>query len=192
MKTKIIIAVILLVLMAAISLLVDINIKQGAEIERQTLNLSELGKNVQELNLTKAELKNEVIKQDTRIRMADSILLLRDIKIRQLEKLHVTTVVIENTDTMYLTNTDTLYLRDSLKTELYKTTFVDDRNCIRIEGFVMSTDEFPSVAITSQFTEIETYEMEVNRKWWQFWKKRTWKETYTKCGNLKVLDVKVK
>jgi len=167
-------------------------VKYKLEIERQTSNLQQLGNDVKELILTKAELKNEVIKSDKRIRRADSILLLRDIKIRQLEKLHVTTVVIENSDTIYLTNTDTLYVRDSLKTELYKTAFVDARNCIRIEGFVMSTDEFPSVAITSQFSEIETYEMDVHRKWWQFWKPRTWKETYTKCGDLKVLDVKVK
>jgi len=192
MKTNIIIAVILLTLMATISLLVDKNIKQRAEIERQTSNLSELGKDVQELILTKSELKNQVIKSDTRIRRADSILLLRDIKIRQLEKLHVTTVTIIDRDTTYLMNIDTLYIRLKQNADLIKTTFKDDRNCLSIEGFVLSTDSFPSVAITSQFAEIETYEMEVKRKWWQFWKKRTWKETYTKCGDLKVLEVKVK
>ena len=187
-----ILAVLFAMLVITTGVLISENVKQRTEIERQTANMAQLGEDVQSMELTKKELKNQIIKSDKRIKKADSILLERDIKIKQLEKLHVTTVTIENGDTVYLTNTDTLYLRDSLKLELHKTPFVDDRNCIRIEGFVMSTDEFPSVAITSQHSEIETYEMDVKRKWWQLWKPRTWKETYTKCGNLKVLDVKIK
>jgi len=166
--------------------------KQKAEIKRQTINLSEIGKDYSKLILTKDELKDKVIKSDKRIQKADSLLKTKNIKITQLEHLHVTTVTIFNTDTTFLTNTDTLLVRDSLKTELCKTPFVDNRNCIKIEGFVLSTDSFPSVAITSQNAEIETYDIDVHRRWFQFWKPRTWKETYTKCGDLKVLDVKIK
>lgn len=186
---NIIITVLFLVLIGTVCSLISENSKQKDEIARQEQNFKQLDSNFATLNLTKDELQSKVIQSDNRIRTADSILLQRDIKISQLQKLHVATVVITNKDTVYLTNTDTLYVRIKKDSTLYKTAFTDERNCMKIEGFVMSTDEFPSVAITSQNAEIETYEIEVHRKWYQFWKPKTWTETFTKCGNLKVLQV---
>lgn len=165
-------------------------VKQQKEINRQTENFQQLNGDFQTLVLTNDELQSKVIQSDKRIRTADSILLQKDIKISQLQKLHVTTVIINNTDTVYLTNTDTLTVRMNESTTLIKTPFKDERNCIKIEGFIMSTDSFPSIAITSQNAEIETYEISVHRRWFQFWKPRTWTERYTKCGDLKVLDVR--
>lgn len=187
---NILLAVLIVIMLFSTGYSINKVIEQREEIERQTENFQQLNGDFQTLSLTKDELQSKVIQSDKRIRTADSILLQKDIKISRLQKLHVTTVIINNTDTVYLTKTDTLEVRVNDDTILYKTPFKDERNCIVIEGFVMSTDEFPSVAITSQNAEIETYEIEVKRRWYQFWKPKQWTEKYTKCGDMKVLDIK--
>ena len=187
---SIILAVFIIILMGTVSVLINQTYEQRAEIERQRNNFEQLGNENQQLELKTSELNDLIKKGERRWKTTDSILTERNIKIKQLEQLRVTTVTIINTDTVYLTNTDTLEVRMNTDTILYKTPFTDERNCIKIEGFVMSTDEFPSVAITSQNAEIETYEIEVKRRWYQFWKPKRWSETYTKCGDLKVLNVK--
>lgn len=184
------VAVIIIVLLGSVSALISEQYKLKAELIRQEQNFIQLGEENQFLTLKVDEMRTLIKQGDKRLRKTDSILTERNIKIQQLENLRVQTVTIFNTDTVYLTNTDTLEVRMNEDSVLYKTPFIDERNCITIEGFVMSTDEFPSVAITSQHSEVETYEMEVKRKWWQFWKSKRWSETYTKCGDLKVLNVK--
>lgn len=184
------VAVIIIVLLGSVSALISEQYKLKAELIRQEQNFIQLGEENQFLTLKVDEMRMLIKQGDKRLKKTDSILTERNIKIKQLEELRVTTVTIINTDTVYLTNTDTLDVRMNTDTILYKTPFTDERNCIKIEGFVMSTDEFPSVAITSQNAEIETYEMEVKRRWYQFWKPKRWSETYTKCGDLKVLNVK--
>lgn len=183
------VAVLMVVLMGTVSVLIDQNYKQREEIERHERNFTQMLDTNQFLTLKVDEMRTLIKKGERRWKRIDSVLTVRNLKIKQLENARVTTVTIINTDTVYLTNTDTLEVRMNEDTILYKTPFTDERNCIKIEGFVMSTDEFPSVAITSQNAEIETYEIEVKRRWYQFWKPKKWSETYTKCGNLKVLNV---
>ena len=184
------VAVLMVVLMGTVSVLIDQNYKQREEIERQESNFTQMLDTNQLLTLKVDEMRTLIKKGERRWKRIDSVLTVRNLKIKQLENARVTTVTIINTDTVYLTNTDTLEVRMNEDTILYKTPFTDERNCIKFEGFVMSTDEFPSVAITSQNADIETYEIEVKRRWYQFWKPKKWKETYTKCGDLKVLEVK--
>ncbi len=183
------VAVIILVLLGSVSALISEQFKLKEELIRQEQNFIQLGEENQFLTLKVDEMRTLIKQGDKRLKKTDSILTERNIKIKQLENLRVATVTIINTDTVYLTNTDTLLVRAEKPSTLYKTPFTDERNCIKIEGFVMSTDEFPSVTITSQNAEIETYEIEVKRRWYQFWKPKKWSETYTKCGNLKVLNV---
>lgn len=187
---SIILIVFVFVLLGTITALISEHFKMKFEIERQHNNFVQLNSKNQYLTLKVDEMRTLIKKGERRWKRIDSVLTVRNLKIKQLENARVTTVTIINTDTVYLTNTDTLEVRLNEDTVLYKTPFTDERNCIKIEGFVMSTDEFPSVAITSQNTEIETYEIEVKRRWYQFWKPKRWLETYTKCGDLKVLNVK--
>jgi len=186
---SIILAVFIIILMGTVSVLINQTYEQRAEIDRQAKNFVQLTEENQYLTLKEGELKDLIKKGEHRFKKIDTLLKESKLKIKQLENARVTTVTIINTDTVYLTNTDTLLVRVEKPSTLYKTPFIDDRNCIKIEGFVMSTDEYPSVAITSQHSEIETYEIEVKRRWYQFWKPKKWSETYTKCGNLKVLNV---
>ena len=187
---SIILAVFVIALIMSVGALTDLVYKQKAEIDRQAENFIQLTEENKYLTLKEGELKDLIKKGEHRFKKIDTLLKESKLKIKQLEKARVVTVEIINTDTVYLTNTDTLEVRMNKDTVLYKTPFTDERNCIKIEGFVMSTDEFPSVAITSQHAEIETYELEVKRRWYQFWKPKRWLETYTKCGDLKVLNVK--
>lgn len=185
-------AVILILLLISSVALVDLSFKQKAEIERQESNFAQVAKENKKYLLTVNELKTLIKTGDERLRKTDSILFSRDIKIKQLEKLHVTTVIIESKDTVYLTNADTLMVREERDSQLYKTPFIDDRNCIKIEGFVMSTDEYPSVAITSQLAQTQLYEIEYRRKWWEFWKTKYNLIVESNCGKATLLDVKVK
>lgn len=187
---SIILAVFVIALIMSVGALTDLVYKQKAEIDRQAENFIQLTEENKYLTLKEGELKDLIKKGEHRFKKIDTLLKESKLKIKQLEKARVVTVEIINTDSVYLTNTDTLEVRMNKDTVLYKTPFTDERNCIKIEGFVMSTDEFPSVAITSQHAEIETYELEVKRRWYQFWKPKRWLETYTKCGDLKVLNVK--
>lgn len=151
------------------------------------LNLVSYGTENEQLVLNAAQLKYELYKRGGTI---DSLLKARKIKPKDVVSIEEHTTTIQNHDTVYLSNRDTIRVRDSIGTKLYKTLIQDDRNCIRIQGFVLSTDEFPSVAITQQDATIDTYDIVVHRKWWQFlWKPKTWTETYTKCGDLKVLRI---
>lgn len=186
---SLLLAVIIIVLLGTVSILTGEYYEQRAEIERQQTNFEQLGNENQFLTLKVDEMRTLIKQGDRRLRKTDSILTQKKLKISQLEKLKVTTVTILNTDTVFLTNTDTLAVRVVEDTFLYKTPFKDERNCIKIEGFIMSTDEFPSVAITSQHSDVETYEIEVKRRWFQLWKPRKWTELYTKCGDLRVLSV---
>lgn len=150
-------------------------------------NLVSYGTENEQLVLTSAQLKYELYKRGGTI---DSLLKARKINPKDVVSIEEHTTTIQNHDTVYLANFDTIHVRDSIGTKLYKTLIQDDRNCIRIQGFVLSTDEFPSVAITQQDATIDTYDIVVHRKWWQFlWKPKTWTETYTKCGDLKVLRI---
>ena len=183
------IAVIMLVLLGTVGVLTYNYFKHEKEIARLTNNYNQQFEENQFYTAKVDEMRTLIKQSDHRFKLVDSLLKQSKIKISQLEKVKVNTVTIINTDTVYLTNTDTLLVRVEKPSTLYKTPFIDDRNCIKIEGFVMSTDEFPSVAITSQHSEIETYELEVKRRWYQLWKPKQWKERYTKCGDLKVLEI---
>lgn len=187
---SIILIVFVFVLIGTITSLISEHFKMKSEIERQQNNFVQINSENQYLTLEVDEMRKLIKKGERRWKMIDSVLTVRNLKIKQLENARVTTVTIINTDTVYLTNTDTLEVRMNKDTVLYKIPFKDERNCLTIEGFVMSTDEFPSVAITSQHAEVETYELEVKRRWYQFWKPKRWSETYTKCGDFKVLNVK--
>jgi hypothetical protein len=109
----------------------------------------------------------------------------------QITDLYVAKVTISNTDTVPITNKETPTARDSMGVKQYKTPFTDSRNCISIAGYIVSTDSLPTVFITSQNATIETYDIALKRRWWQIWKPRTWVKTYTKCGNLEVIKMKV-
>ena len=187
---NIVFIVVLLVLIGTVISTIDENLKLKKENKRIESNFNQLNDENSYLTLKTDELRMLIRQGDRRLKKTDSILQARNIKISQLQKLKVNTVKIIDTDTVFLTNTDTFYVRTKKDTTLYKTPFKLAKNCIEIEGFVMSTDEFPSVAITSQNAEIETYEIEVRRRWYQFWKPKRWSETYTKCGDLRVLNVK--
>jgi len=187
---NIVFIVVLLVLIGTVISTIDENLKLKKENKRIESNFNQLNDENSYLTLKTDELRMLIRQGDRRLKKTDSILQARNIKISQLQKLKVNTVKIIDTDTVFLTNTDTFYVRTKKDTTLYKTPFKLAKNCIEIEGFVMSTDEFPSVAITSQNAEIETYEIEVKRRWYQFWKPKRWSETYTKCGDLRVLNVK--
>jgi len=187
---NIVFIVVLLVLIGTVISTIDENLKLKKENKRIESNFNQLNDENSYLTLKTDELRMLIRQGDRRLKKTDSILQARNIKISQLQKLKVNTVKIIDTDTVFLTNTDTFYVRTKKDTTLYKTPFKLAKNCIEIEGFVMSTDEFPSVAITSQNAEIETYEIEVKRRWYQFWKPKRWSETYTKCGDMRVLDIK--
>lgn len=163
--------------------------KEKARLESNLANYSDKYK---ALELTKSELQNELKKDVPQYKTVDSLVKSDHAKPKQIKSLYVTKVKISNTDTVPVANKDTATLRDSLRVKQYKTPFTDSRNCIAIAGYVVSTDQSPQVYITSQNATIETYDITLKRRWWQFWKPKTWVKTFTRCGDLEVIKINVK
>lgn len=170
-------AILVIILIASLSFTINQNIDLTKNVKRLESNFEQAGDSIQNLNYTKNELEIYLNKK------LDSVLAIKNIQPKQVTKLVTHTVEINNTDTVYLNDN---HIVDK---SLIKTNFVDSRNCITVSGFVLSTDSFPSIAITSQYSKIETYDITVKRKWYQLWKKKYHNETYTKCGNLKVVNI---
>jgi len=187
MKQNIIIFIAFMALLSGSIILGKDLVKERKDNKRLKSNLASYDTKYTDLNLTKQEITSELSKSKSEYKVVDSLLKAEKAKPAQIKTLYIGKVSINNKDTSFVVNKDTLIRRDSLKTKLHKTPFRDERNCLNIEGYVMSTDQHPSVAITSQNAEIETYDITVIRKWWQFWKKKEKKITYTKCGDYQVI-----
>jgi hypothetical protein len=101
-------------------------------------------------------------------------------------------VVIDNDTTfLLLEKAIPVYLpTPSSTSQLYKSVFKTAANCISIEGFILSTDPEPSLAITHKSVKIDVYNIDVNRKWWQFWKPRSEKIISSECGEVEITEIK--
>ena len=96
-----------------------------------------------------------------------------------------TDITITETDTVYLPG-DTIYKTNS---GLFKTNFKDYRGCISIDGFIMSTDSFPSIAITKREAIISVFDVKIKRRWWQFWKPKQQRIIDSNCGEITILEL---
>ena len=179
-------------LLAALSFVSKSCLDGRAEKARLETNLANYDTQYTDLNLTKSEIQTELNKRKAQYNVVDSLLRAEKATTKQLTRLYLSKVIISNTDTVYLTNPDTPTFRDTTGVKQYKTPFADSRNCISITGFVLSTDSAPSVVVTAQNAAIETYDLTIKRRWWQFWKPRTWTRTFTRCGDLEVIRMEVK
>jgi hypothetical protein len=179
-------------LLLALTLVSKSCLNGRAEKARLESDLATYGTNHTDLALTKKELKTELKKDKTEYRIIDSLAKAEKAATKQIESVYVAKVNIDNKDSVPLTNRDTVAARHSSGIKQYTTPFADSRNCIAVTGLVISTDSSPTVIITSQKAEIETYDITFKRKWFQFWRPRKWVKTYTKCGDLQVIKINAK
>lgn len=185
-------AVFMAVLMTSVAYLINKTIEQQKENNRLSENLEQYGRQVSILQLTKKELKHELEKREKTIVAVDSILRQRNLRISQLERLIATRIVIIDRDTTFLPleKAVPVYLPTPSNTaQLYKSVFKTAGNCISIEGFILSTDPDPSLAITDKTVQVTVYNMDVKRRWYQFWKPKTQKVLSSECGTVEVLEV---
>jgi len=176
------------VLLGVIGVLLTLNKSKDTHIDNLSTSMASAGTNYENLKLTNGELKDELKKGKSEYRVIDSLLKVEKAKPGRVSTVYVTKTKIQNGDTVYVT--DTTYLD---RKGLIKVPFKDSRNCISIEGFVMSTDSFPSVAITSQLAEVDTYDVLIKRKCFLFfWQPKEKRITYTKCGNMQVIRMEKK
>lgn len=187
--------VILAVVFTSLAFLINDNIKQREENARLTLNLDQYGRQVSSLELTKNELANELNKREKTIVTVDSILRKRNMRISQLERVIATRVSIVDRDTTFLAleKAVPVYLpTPSTSGQMYKTVFKTAGNCISLEGFILSTDPEPSLALTNKTVKVVVYNIDVKRKWWQFWKPPSEKIISSECGEVEVNEIKQK
>lgn len=174
--------------------LVHNNMMLKEENSRVKQNLDQYGREISNLELTKKELKTELEKKNSTIVAVDSILSERNLRISQLERVIATRVTIIDTDTTFLpiARGVPVYLpTPSTGGQLYKTVFKTERNCISFEGFILSTDPEPSVAITRREAKVSVYNIDVKRRWWQFWKPRKEKVVSSECGEVEINEIYV-
>lgn len=170
------------------------NMMLKEENSRVKQNLDQYGREISNLEITKKELKTELEKKNSTIVAVDSILSERNLRISQLERVIATRVTIIDIDTTFLpiTRGVPVYLpTPSPGGQLYKTVFKTERNCISFEGFILSTDPEPSVAITRREAKVSVYNVDVNRRWWQFWKPRKEKVVSSDCGEVEINEIYV-
>lgn len=164
------------------------------ENSRVKQNLDQYGREISNLEITKKELKTELEKKNSTIVAVDSILSERNLRISQLERVIATRVTIIDIDTTFLpiARGVPVYLpTPSPGGQLYKTVFKTERNCISFEGFILSTDPEPSVAITRREAKVSVYNIDVKRRWWQFWKPRKEKVVSSDCGEVEINEIYV-
>lgn len=170
------------------------NMMLKEENSRVKQNLDQYGREISNLEITKKELKTELEKKNSTIVAVDSILSERNLRISQLERVIATRVTIIDIDTTFLpiTRGVPVYLpTPSPGGQLYKTVFKTERNCISFEGFILSTDPEPSVAITRREAKVSVYNIDVKRRWWQFWKPRKEKVVSSDCGEVEINEIYV-
>lgn len=158
------------------------------------MNLDQYGRQVSSLELSKKELKTELDKKEKTILAVDSILRERKMRITQLERVIATRVSIVDRDTTFLTleKAVPVYLpTPSTSGQIYKTVFKTAGNCIFLEGFILSTDPEPSVAITRREAKVSVYNIDVKRRWWQFWKPNSEKIISSECGEVEITEVEI-
>jgi hypothetical protein len=168
--------------------------KEKTERQRLELNLNQYGRAISTLTLTNSELDIELQKQNVELMTADSILKSKNRRIKQLEILVHTRVIIRDTDTVYIPlHADPVPVQqiDTLTT-LYKSTFTNTKSCITISGFIYSTDPEPSLAITERSTDIKVYDIRIRRRWYQFWRPREERIVESNCGEVEILTINKK
>lgn len=100
-------------------------------------NLSELNTINSKLVLTSNELKKYLKNKDTQHKKEiDSILTNHNIKVKELSKLQIVEIIVKDTVPFYIQFNDTNKLNDTL----YQKDFLIEKNCIRMNGRVFSTD----------------------------------------------------
>lgn len=186
--------VLLVVVITSMGYLINDNVKQRKENVRLSLNLDQYGRQVSSLELTKKELKTELEKREKTIVAVDSILRQRNKKITQLERVIATSVTIVDNDTAFLTleKSVPVYLPTPTNMgQLYKTVFKTAGNCMSIEGFILSTDPDPSLALTKKTVRVTVYNIDVKRRWWQFWKPKHEKVITSECGEVELTEIEI-
>lgn len=187
--------VLLGVVITSMGYLINDNVKQRKENVRLSLNLDQYGRQVSSLELTKKELKTELEKKDKTIVAVDSILKARNMRITQLERVIATRITITDSDTTFITleKSVPVYLPTPVEVgQLYKTVFKTAGNCMAIEGFILSTDPDPSLALTKKTLGVTVYNIEVKRKWYQFWKPKYEKVVTSDCGDVEIVEIERK
>ncbi|MDD3194419.1 MAG: hypothetical protein PHU68_01285 [Paludibacter sp.] len=187
--------VLLVVVITSMGYLINDNVKQRKENVRLSLNLDQYGRQVSSLELTKKELKTELEKKEKTIVAVDSILKARNMRITQLERVIATRITITDSDTTFipLEKSVPVYLPTPVEVgQLYKTVFKTAGNCMAIEGFILSTDPDPSLALTKKTLGVTVYNIEVKRKWYQFWKPKYEKVVTSDCGDVEIVEIERK
>lgn len=189
---SILILSLLAVTLMSVIILINKNIRQAREIDRLETNLSEYGRKISTLKLTTGELREEITKGNRQLAVADSVLRDRGKKISQLERLIATKVAIVDTDTTFLPIERSVPVYLEKPGVYFKTNFASRKSCMNIEGFILSTDPDPSIAITKREVEVSVYYMDTKRRWYQFWKPKQEKIVYSDCGDVTILETNKK
>jgi hypothetical protein len=187
--TNLIWATLLCVALVSMAYLMSDNILQRQEKNRLSVNLEQYGRQVSQLTLNGKELLNELDKKNRWVVETDSLLRIKNKRISQLEKLLGTRIVIRDTDTVYLPLEKPIPVITTDSGVLYKAPFSSTKSCITISGFVLSTDSFPSLAITERSADIKVYDIRVRRRWWELWKPKEERYIESTCGEIEVITI---
>jgi hypothetical protein len=183
---------IIVILLVALSVSLYVSIKQTDKLQdensRLSGNLAQYGTSLSTLTLTNAEIEAELMKRETALTEADSILRSRNRKISQLEEYIRTSVKIRDTTIVYVP----LPVHDTIITDaglMYKSKFTHTQSCITVSGFILSSDPDPSLAITERSADIVVYDIYIRRKWYQIFRPKFERIVETNCGEVEIKKI---
>jgi len=160
------------------------------ENNRLSENLNQYGTSISTLTLTNAEIEAELMKRETALTEADSILRSKNRKISQLEEYIRTRIKIRDTTIVYVpvSKPDTIPAKPD-QPAMFKSKFTHTQSCITVAGFIMSTDPYPSLAITERSADIKVYDIWIKRKWYQIFRPKYERIVESNCGEVEIQKV---
>ena len=196
MKIKQIINIILISIIIIFIISFSILLKNNKELKndykRLELNLSELNTQNSELTFTNAELKKYLKNKDTQHKIeVDSILRAHKVEVNRLKKLQIVEVIVKDTVPFYVEFNNTNELNDTL----FQKNFLIEKNCIRMNGRVISTDINTDIQIINIENKNRIYITQSYKK--NFWdyilfrKGKLVEKITSDCGNANNSEINI-
>lgn len=163
------------------------------DYKRIEQNISELNTINSDLTFTNNELKKYLKNKDTQHKITiDSILSDHKVKVDRLKKIQIVEVIVKDTVPFYIQFNDTNIINNTL----YQKDFIIEKNCIRMNGRVFSTDINSTIEIINIENKNRIFISQSYKK--NFWdyilfrKGKLVEKITSDCGNANNSELNVK
>lgn len=189
MKDRTIALAIMIFLGSVVIYQFEANKGKQAEIDDLRTSLNSYATGYQNLIISKDDIEIELQKKDSNYAALKKLLDKERAKPKQIQSARIENVEIRTREPTPIVNEDTLKARKERGDSIYKTEFNRSLDCVKLSGYILSSDKNPTVVIDTQDVSVRTMEVVIKRKWYQFWKPRIRTIIVPECGDLKITNI---